>query len=230
MSPTNLSDEDNDEADKEVTFILGKRHRKKKDSGRRAKWSAEQLDDLIDVRVNNENFKEKLIFTNNRRATNTEIYKRALDQIKERQPIFPFTVDQMRNKFKWCVSTCKKVALTIQTATGIKRFAEDKAFGKWFDALFPLIKSRDSCQPERAIEPSTSSSTSSTPIDHMNDNSIPGDFNYEDVEAEEKERKDMFVPTRKRKGKPSDSQSMSKILKIVEHMRENDQQRNSCNS
>ncbi|CAB4041864.1 Hypothetical predicted protein [Paramuricea clavata] len=33
MSPTKLSDEDNDETDKEVTFILGKRHRKKKDSG-----------------------------------------------------------------------------------------------------------------------------------------------------------------------------------------------------
>ncbi|CAB4041863.1 Hypothetical predicted protein, partial [Paramuricea clavata] len=87
---------------------------------------------------------------------------------------------------------------------------------------FTLIKSRDSCQPERAIEPSTSSSTSSTPIDHMNDNSIPGDFNGEDGEAEERDRKDMFVPTRKRKDKPSDSQSMSKILKIVKYMSEND--------
>lgn len=68
----------------------------------------------------------------------------------------------MRTKFKWCVSVCKKVALTIQTATGIKRFIEEKGYGKWFDGLFPLIKSRDSCQPEQAIEPSASVSSSST--------------------------------------------------------------------
>ena len=32
-----------------------------------------------------------------------------------------FTVGQLRTKFRKCVSECKKAALTIKTATGIKR-------------------------------------------------------------------------------------------------------------
>ena len=31
---------------------------------------------------------------------------------------FPYKVDQLRNKFKWCVSVCKKACLTIKSATG----------------------------------------------------------------------------------------------------------------
>ena len=55
--------------------------------------------------------------------------------------------------------------MTIKTATGIKRFQEDKGFSNWFQQLFPLVQSRDSCQPEMAIEPSSSSlaSTSNSP-------------------------------------------------------------------
>ena len=63
-------------------------------------------------------------------------------------------MDQLRSKFKKLVGECKKVALTIKTATGIKRFSNDKGYGAWFDRLFALIKTRDSCQPEQAIEPS----------------------------------------------------------------------------
>ena len=48
---------------------------------------------------------------------------------------------------------CKKAALTIRTATGIAKFRDDKCLGSWFDKLYPLIKSRDSCQPERGMEP-----------------------------------------------------------------------------
>ena len=43
--------------------------------------------------------------------------------------------------------------MTISTATGIKRIQDDKGFGKWFDLLYPLIVSRDSCQPDQAVEP-----------------------------------------------------------------------------
>ena len=34
----------------------------------------------------------------------------------------PFTVAQVRTKFKKCISECKNAALTIKTATGVKRF------------------------------------------------------------------------------------------------------------
>ena len=60
---------------------------------------------------------------------------------------------QLRNKFKSCVCICKKAALTIRTATGIAKFRDGKCIGSWFDKLYPLIKSRDSCQPERGMEP-----------------------------------------------------------------------------
>ena len=68
------------------------------------------------------------------------------------------TVNKMRTKFK-CVSQYKQAALTQKTATGIKRYQEDHGFGKWFNALFDVVKTRDSCRPERAVEPSTSSSS-----------------------------------------------------------------------
>lgn len=67
---------------------------------------------------------------------------------------FPFVVAQMRNKFKRCVSTRKKICLTVKTASGITRFIEDKGYGEWFNLLYALVKTRDSCKPENACEPS----------------------------------------------------------------------------
>ena len=98
----------------------------KKNMGRKSLLPSEHLDDMVDTITSNESFKRKLIFTNNKRATNTLVYEHVLKQMKERHPSFPFTLPQMRTKFKWCISTCKKVALTIETATGIKRFVEDR--------------------------------------------------------------------------------------------------------
>ncbi|CAB3997044.1 Hypothetical predicted protein, partial [Paramuricea clavata] len=111
---------------------------------------------------------------------------------------------QVRTKFKWCISTCKNVALTIQTATGLKRFVEDKGCGKWFGLLFPLVKSRDSCQPEQAIEPSTSTAT--RPTSSRSRSSSTGASSVDDLEdgedkAEEDVRSNMFVPIRKNKNK-----------------------------
>ena len=42
--------------------------------------------------------------------------------------------------------------MTIRTASGMKRFQEDKNLGKWFNQLYPLVKSRELAQPEQAIE------------------------------------------------------------------------------
>ena len=72
----------------------------------------------------------------------------------ERGEEFEGTIQQLRHKFKKCVGECKKAALTITTGTGIKIFQDSKGYGKWFNQLFQLVKSRDSCQPEQAVEPS----------------------------------------------------------------------------
>ena len=62
------------------------------------------------------------------------------------------TITQAGKKSFKCVSDCKKAAITIKTATGIKRFQEEKEYGAWFDSLFALIKTKDSCQTDRAFE------------------------------------------------------------------------------
>ena len=65
---------------------------------------------------------------------------------------------QTRNKFKKCVAECKKAALTRKTATSMKRFQEEKNFGKWFTQLYNFVKTRDSCSPEVTLERSCSHS------------------------------------------------------------------------
>ena len=114
----------------------------------------------------------------------------------------------------------------------MKRFNEEKGYGKWFDALFPLIKSRDSSQPEQSVEPSTSncssSRNSSTPVGQTQENDDYDD-DVDDIYTEKTERcttkrksKDLFVPIKKRKKKNNESESVTKVLKILETMVEND--------
>ena len=64
----------------------------------------------------------------------------------------------MRNKLKKLISGCKTADLTIKTATGVNCFQEEKHCRPWFPMLFALVKTRDSCQPERAVEPTDESS------------------------------------------------------------------------
>ena len=67
-----------------------------------------------------------------------------------------FTVPQLKSKFKKLVAECKRVTLTTKTSTGVKRFQDDKGYSNWFNQLFEVIKTRDSCRPELAVEPSAS--------------------------------------------------------------------------
>jgi hypothetical protein len=80
--------------------------------------------------------------------------KKLKERANERGEQITFTIQQIRTKFKRCVSDCKQAAMTIKTATGIQRFQDEKGYGKWFDMLFPLVKTRDACQPDMAVEPS----------------------------------------------------------------------------
>ena len=68
---------------------------------------------------------------------------------------FTYNITETREKFKQCISHCKEAALMMKTASGIKRFQDDKGFGKWFNTLLPLAQSRASCQPEQAVETSS---------------------------------------------------------------------------
>lgn len=217
QSNTNLSMKDslaslsdNDSSSAESDFDLGSRKRKakRKTKGRKGNWKESHIDDMIDVIVNSESYKRKLIFTNVKKQKNSEVYEDILMDISkrcsERKPptTFPFNVQQMRTKFKWCVSTCKKLSMTIRTATGIKRIQDEKGFGKWFDLLYPLIQSRDSCQPDQAVEPPVSAVAES-------ENNTSGDS--------------LFVPIRRTTGNKREkeiellSKSMETFKKVIEN-------------
>ena len=91
----------------------------------------------------------------------TEVCQRVLDKLRicaaEQGEECSFTVNQLRTKFKKAVAECRKVALTMKTATGIKSFQEENGYGLWFNELFTLVRTRDSCKPEQAIEPMATS-------------------------------------------------------------------------
>ena len=153
-----------DQSDDERKDLIEERKSlKRKKAGRKAVWSVNAVNDLVDIITGDERYQRKLIFTNTKNQNNGIIYGEILEKIKmratERKEEITFNIQQTRSKFKRCVSECKQAAMTIKTASGIKRFQE-KGYGKWFDLLFPLVKSRDSCQPNLAIEPSATNDLS----------------------------------------------------------------------
>ena len=55
--------------------------------------------------------------------------------------------------------------MTIKTGTGIKRFQDSEGHRKWFPTIFAVVKTRESCQPQQAIEPSPSPGSSLSQVD-----------------------------------------------------------------
>ena len=85
----------------------------------------------------------------------SKLKKDLQERLNARGQELQFTVAQIKSELKKLIGECKKVALTVKTATGIDRFQEQKNYGSWFPILFSLLKNGDFCQPERAVEPST---------------------------------------------------------------------------
>ena len=100
------------------------------------------------------------MLTNTKNVKNGVYYDQVITELKkryeEREEEFLYNAPQTRSKFKRCVSICRKAALTIKTASGIKRFQEEKEFGPWFQKLYEVVRTMDNCQPEQSIEPHVS--------------------------------------------------------------------------
>ena len=193
-----------------------KKNRKKKRKGRRSVWEERHVNDLVDVICSSEYYKKKLIFTNTKNSKNAEIYANVLKEVGKRYEdgSFPFNVDQLRNKFKKCTSECKKIALTVKTATGVKRIQDEKQLGAWFNQLFPLVQTRDSCNPDMAVESSSSLQLSDgEPVKRASDNRTPTDeISGDGIDQGEDSDKKQFVPIRKGKRKKVKSQNSSSAL------------------
>lgn len=182
--------------------------------GRKAKWNDKLLCDLVDIVVNSDYYKSKLIFTNTKNQKNGEIYSKILSEIKRRaanrNESVTFTPEQVRTRFKKAVGVCKKAALTIKTATGIKRFQDEKGYGQWFDSLYSFVKTRDSCQPQLALEPSAT-------MGNSNETEIDGGESSTNLQPK------LFVPVKtwKKKGKKKEDEMLD-VLTSVKTALDND--------
>ena len=107
--------------------------------------------------------------TNVKNVKNSQYYVQVIQELKERRnernEDFCFDVTQTRQKFKRCVNLCRNAVMKVKTASGIKRFQEDKELGNWFGKLLPLISSMENCQPQQSIEPGQSQMDSSAEND-----------------------------------------------------------------
>ena len=208
---------DNDEEEECAVPQVVRKIQLKKRPGRKSRWCPKSLDDFIDIIVNNDLYKKKLIFVNTKNQSNGVIYEKVLQELKQRASSrgdkFTFKVPQMRTKFKKCVSICKQAALTQKTATGIKRFQE-QGLGKWFAALYEVVKTRDSCQPDQALEPSSSEKS-------FND------------DADNQDAAELFVPVKKiRKRVTAKDQldtTTTEVLNLVREAVSNDPTRDLLN-
>ena len=102
-----------------------------------------------------------------------------------------FSVNQLRSNFRKLVGECKRVALTVKTASRIENFIRDRGYGATFNNLYSLVKTGDSCNPDKAVEPSASLTAKGS-----GDESEVLDVNTEGSTSEEKEQK-KFVPVRR---------------------------------
>ena len=218
--PRNSDAEESSEEESDAVSIASKSVKSK--TGRRSQWTVDQIDDFIDIVINNENFKEKLIFQNTKFQRNSSIYQQIQKKLKarcaERNEEFNFSVNQLRSKFKKLVGECKKVALTVKTASGIENFIRDRGYGTTFNNLYSLVKTRDSCNPDKAVEPSASLTAKGS-----GDESEVLDVNTDSSTSGEKEQK-KFVPVRKnRKRKQTDDNcTLTEAFQLMRGMLEND--------
>ena len=220
-------------------------------SGPKSPWSPEMMNDLVDNVANNQHYQRKLIFTNSPTASNTKVYTQIVKEMDEhcKKEVcgFELNVNQTRNKFKKLMSICKTALLTIKTASGIKRFQDEKQYGTWFNWLLQLMKRRASCQPGQAVEPGVASTrgdqidtgentTSSSDESDRADAVIVNNSDHEQIKlsstAESRSKTNqLYVPVKGSKTKQSnDKQSSSTQLnEMVDHVRtllENDQKTN----
>ncbi len=172
----------------------------------------------MDIMVNDENHRRKLIFQNTMSKANKANYESICKELKSRAKkrgcVFDKSITQMRNKFKKLVGECEKVNMIFKTATGISNYKDEKNYSKWFDMLFPLIKSRESCQPEQAMEPSAGPSTS----DKESGINVL-DEDQDESETSKLQMKNYLSLRPKKKTKKSDNLLVEKSTEVLESVK-----------
>ena len=152
---SNESEED-DEGEIPVEGSSNKSKKGKK--GRRGQWTEQLADDLLYIILDNNKYKEKLLFTNVKNVEYGQYYGKVIEELKkkrcsERGEELPFNVAQTRQKFKSCINICRDAAMKVKTSSSVKHLQQDKELGSWFGKLLSIASSMDNCQLQQAIEP-----------------------------------------------------------------------------
>ena len=221
------------DSDEVLKSFRPKKGAKKK--GRKSNWPQEIVDDMVNFICSDDYLVKRLIFENTKNSRNAMLYAKVIKEMKNvcanRDQEYPYTIMQTRTKFKNCISTCKAAAMTIKTAFGIKRFQDDKNLGNWFNQLFPLVKSRESAQPEQAIEPSATdyqgncsiaqqSNADEVGVDIVSETSIESDGQPPGKRPKQQPKKNLFVPVKEKKVEKIGA--MAEAVKCFNRLIEND--------
>ena len=130
---SNESEED-DEGEISVEELFKKLKKGKKE--RRVQWPEHLVDDLVDIILDNDKYKEILLLTNAKKVKNGQYCDKVIEELKERcskrGEEFPFHVAKARQKFKRCIDICRDAVMKVKASYGIKPFQEDKELGSWF--------------------------------------------------------------------------------------------------
>lgn len=95
---------------------------------------------------------------------------------------------------------------------------EEKQFGAWFDQLFPLVQTRDSCNPDMAVESSSSLQLSDGEMrKRASDTGTPTEeLSTDGTEQDDDSDKKQFVPIKKSGRKKTKSGKDTALTTAVE--------------
>ena len=205
-----------------------KKRKKSAKRGRKCLWSEIAVTNLVDIILENEKYKTKLLLTNTKNVKNGVYYDQVITELKkrfeERDEEFTYNVPQTGSKFKRCVRICRKAALTIKTASGIKRFQEEKEFGPWFQKLYEVVCTMDNYQPEQSIEPHVSKESIEEELEGKEENESENDGSSISTPMKStskgsgKKRKNVFVPEIKAKKKQVVEKTFDHLSKTSENL------------
>ena len=193
----------------------------KNKKGRKCQWKESFVDDLVDIIVENEKYKQKLLLTNVKNAKNGQYMESVVKEIQERcterGEEFPYDVNQTQQKFRGCVQACRAAAFKTKTTSGIKRFQESKDYGQWFNKLMLYVSKKNSCQCEQAIEPSATMNdlecSSYTPSSNasLSDSTPTNSIEPNERPINKKKRK-VFVPDNETRKKTKTKENVGSVL------------------
>ena len=193
-----------------------------KKKGRKCQWNETLVNYLVDIVVENDKYRQKLLMANTKNAKNGQYMDCVVKELKERcvdrGEVFPFDTNQTRQKFRRCVVACRAAALKIKTSSGIKRFQESKDYGEWFSKLMQYVVTIDSCQRGQAIEPSAMEHQASPNISRndlsyqvsVNDTSSSSSPSVNEESPKTKRKR--FVPDRESRNKIKKKESIENIF------------------